>query len=774
MRRWYVTLGVLAVLALWTPIVPMAQPGTVEAAGEIVIDRWVQTTSTDFNQGTKDGVVIVPLADGGLQLVLDQAQGVYTSTQWEAPFTCQAVGLLYQAQLPPGTRVSFRLRARDQEGELWGPWVEVPAGPWTDPEGRPVGESLLLLDGGDRLQYQAYLYGGDATPVLEEVVLVALGGEVRETVRAIPPWEEPEGLLNPVEAEAWGAAPLETPVPEGEGATEAAGSEEGEADEGEAAEAASEEITDVVSLRWEVRPAALTLQEAVEVAPALQMIDYFYRQVVGLEALPYAFLLDSAGGVYRGPTDSLDDLLYIGIVGAHPHEVVSPTVEDGLVALLDWWGGLPEAQGFSLSLSTPHDPLLAERLQARWQVGNLRRDSWLLPRGGTAPELHEWLLLANPSSRWTRVTARLHQEDGPVLWQTVALPGDSRGSLFVNPWVSEGAFWAEVSAEGEVLVERALYYGHDADDSVGMERLSRVWYLPGGTQEADFTTTLTLVNPWEEAVTATVTVFAPSGVVGEGEVVLEPQGRLDLPLAQVYTGTTPLGSRVSAVAPIAVEQGVWFSASSGGYGLPGSPVLSRDWILASVDTADPSTTLLSLLNPWEETVPITVTLMSEDGTTLLREYALPTGQQVLNVNTILPGLALAAEVRSERPIAAARVTFFQDHRSAYASLGAVQAARRWYLPEGSTAEPFETLLVVANPNPWAVDLKVTFLGERGVLDEVGWSMPASARLTVPLNEVLPDLSAFSTQVVSDWPVVVERIMYLHERQGGHSELGIPR
>ena len=203
-------------------------------------------------------------------------------------------------------------------------------------------------------------------------------------------------------------------------------------------------------------------------------------------------------------------------------------------------------------------------------------------------------------------------------------------------------------------------------------------------------------------------------------------------------------------------------------------MLSRHWTLAGVETEGSALTVLALLNPHPTPVTITLTLMSEDGTTLRRPYTVQPGEQRLNLNVLLPELALAAEVLSNRPIAVARVTFFNDLHAAQATLGAVRPARQWYLPEGSTGEPFETFILLANPNDWSTKVTLTFMGGNGVLDQLHLAMPPHSRLTVPLNEVLPDTDGFYTVVVADRPVVVERSMYLHDRQGGHASLGIAR
>jgi hypothetical protein len=744
MKRWYIWLALSLIVLTLCPPLSSARKQIVEAADDLQLARWSQSTVADFALGTFGQTAVLEEGDGAVQLVEGEREGTYTSTRYELAFPCRATGLLYRAELPAGTELSVELRAEDLNGN-WSSWIAVPAGPWTDPAGRVVGESLVVFTESQRLQYRVHFVGHMHTPVLEEVELVYMQAEGPE-IEAPPPWWSADGLPTPVLPEEWG---------------------------GELVPAAETESSDE-PLNVEIRPATLTLDREVEAAPVLRMLQRFHREVLSADDVPYTFLADTAGGIYRGRAAFVGDLAYVGILGAHPYEMASPTVEDSLVALLDQWGNLVTAEGRTLVLVAPSDPALASRLWSRWQAGNFRRNRWLLSRGATAQEQHEWILLTNMAQERAQVTADLYGQDGEFVRRRFFLGAESRGSLFANQLIEEGDFWAEIYAENDILVERALYFGHDGDDSVGLDGLSRVWYLPGGTQEAGFSTTLTLLNPWEQPTTATLTLYAPSGVVGEQAFLLAPRARLDVPIAQSYTGSTPIASQVTADLPIAAEQAIRFSAGMGGYGVPGTSLLSHRWTLAGVETVSSCVTLLALLNPLEGSIPITLTLMSEDGTTLRRRYVLPPGEQVLNLNTILPDLALAAEVQAAEPVAAARVTFFNDMQSAHASLGAVRPSRQWFLPEGATAEPFETYLLVANPNGNSVDLEITFLGGRGVLERVALRMPAHARLTVPVDDLVSSESGFSTWVEAGRPVVVERAMYMHERQGGHSSLGIPR
>ncbi len=713
------------------------------AAGPVRLERWVETTVADFGRGSLGGTVALAIGDGELRLAEGQKQGTYTSAEQEMPFPCQAVAFLYLGRVPAGSAIAFELRGQNASGQ-WSPWTNVPpAGPWMDPQGRSAAEALLVFPRGqERLQYRATFQRGKDTPTLEQVMVVCLAAE-GSTVTALPPWKEPDGQPRPLPLEKWGGEV----IPETTTGT-------------------------AIPTRIEVRPATLLVSGTVEAVPTLRMVQHFQREVLGRDDLVYTFLVDADGGVYQGRRATTGDMLYIGLLGVHPHEPVSPTVEDALVALLAWWQEEQPAGQHNFALAVPYDPPMAERLEARLASSNLRRNEWFLPRGMTSPAVDEWILLTNPGSRRIQATTEIFLDGGRTARRTIRLPAESRGDFLADLLVAQGEFWAWLRADGDLLVERALYYGHDGDDSSGFESLSRLWYLPGGSQEGDSNTILTLLNPGDAATTATVRIFAPAGPVGERVYSLLPRSRQVVPVGQIYTGTTPLGCQVSATSPIAVEQEVRFSAGEGGYGMPGIPYLSRRWSFAAVETESPYVTVFSILNPHTETVPLTLTLMSEDGTMLQRSYQVRPGDQLLNLNSILPELALAAEVETGRPLAIARVTFFNEMRSAHATLGAPRPARTWYLPEGSTAAPFETFVVVANPNSTPTGLELTFLGRQGVLGRLHLTAPAHGRLTVPLNEVLPD--AFSTRLVSDWPVVVERNMYLHGKEGGHSCLGIAR
>ncbi len=753
-RRAY-QLGLLvATLLLCPPVLLRGAPAApVAAAAAAPVDpvqltRWTQATVADFAAGTFVGVAASMSGDGEIRLLEGRSQGSYTSPPFESSAPIRAAGLLYRGRTPGGSTLSFQLRFRTKTGE-WSSWVPLSIGPWTDGDGRTAAETLVTLSESSQvLQYQALFTGdsaGNAVPVLDEVVLAAMNAPDALAASTVPPWQEADRLPRPVPPDEWGAVPV----------TETHGA-----------------LSDV--MRVEVRPATVAAAGATAAGPQLRMLQFFQRELLGYPDTLFSYLIDSTGRVYQGSSMPADGILYVGILDAAPNEAVSATVEDALVAWYSWWQAQLPTERTGVPIEAPADLLLGERIQARVESGALRTSTWYLARGVTGANLDEWLLLANPGDTRSRVTVELVRENNRITQRILNVPGRSRASLFVDQLLSSSSFWTRVQADNPVLVERATYFGHDADDSLATDHLAQTWYLPGGTQEAGYTTTVSLLNPGDEVVTATVTLFDQAGPAGLGVVSLPPLSHLDLPLFQLYTGTAPLGSRVVATGPIAAEQAVRFSAAEGGYSMPGTPALYQQWLFPGVETQGPFSTRLALLNPYTETVAATLTLMSEDGTTLQRRYSIQPGEQILNMNAVLPDLALAANLYTSRPIAAARVTFFNGMRSAQAELGAPRAACHWYLPEGATADPYETYLLVANPNGVSANLDVSFWGSAGRLGGLRLRMPAYSRLTVPLDESVPGASAFFTQVDADWPVAVERSMYMHGQEGGHASLGVPR
>ncbi|MEK7214876.1 MAG: glycosyl hydrolase family 18 protein, partial [Chloroflexota bacterium] len=71
--------------------------------------------------------------------------------------------------------------------------------------------------------------------------------------------------------------------------------------------------------------------------------------------------------------------------------------------------------------------------------------------------------------------------------------------------------------------------------------------------------------------------------------------------------------------------------------------------------------------------------------------------------------------------------------------------RTWFLAEGATTPPYDTWILIQNPNPEPVTASVTFLKEAGAPVTVQYDLKPSSRFSIYANQVVPN-SAFSTKI----------------------------
>jgi hypothetical protein len=108
----------------------------------------------------------------------------------------------------------------------------------------------------------------------------------------------------------------------------------------------------------------------------------------------------------------------------------------------------------------------------------------------------------------------------------------------------------------------------------------------------------------------------------------------------------------------------------------------------------------------------------------------------------------------------------------HSTAGARQTSKTWFLAEGSTVPPFETWVLLLNPNPVPTLVQLRFMREDGSVVERTELVPAMGRRSVYVNALFTT-AGFATQITADQPIVVERAMYFDNNQGGHDTLATP-
>ncbi|MHB0869116.1 MAG: glycosyl hydrolase family 18 protein, partial [Chloroflexota bacterium] len=85
-------------------------------------------------------------------------------------------------------------------------------------------------------------------------------------------------------------------------------------------------------------------------------------------------------------------------------------------------------------------------------------------------------------------------------------------------------------------------------------------------------------------------------------------------------------------------------------------------------------------------------------------------------------------------------------------------SRSWYFAEGSTAAPFDSWILLQNPNSMPATARLTFMpeGRPPIVHEV--LIGPTSRTSVFANQLVPN-AAFSTRIDSSLPLLAERAMY---------------
>ncbi len=280
--------------------------------------------------------------------------------------------------------------------------------------------------------------------------------------------------------------------------------------------------------------------------------------------------------------------------------------------------------------------------------------TWYLAEGSTNGGFELFYLLQNPAPTPTTVRVRYLRGDGAPLEKAYTLPRKSRTNIWVNveefPGVGQALADADVSAVIEsvdgtpIIVERAMYLSNQGrtfnagHESAGVTAPALSWFLAEGATGPFFDLFVLIANPNDEDAdvrvdyllgdgrTYTKTVRAPANSRANIWVDHESfDGGTTFPLADVAVSTTLTATNG---VPIIVERAMWwpgdFATWHEGHNSAGSVVTGTMWGLAEGEVGGARNTetyiLVANVSPFAGNAR--VTLMFEDGTSLVREYPL--------------------------------------------------------------------------------------------------------------------------------------------------------
>ncbi|MDQ6673604.1 MAG: DUF5719 family protein, partial [Chloroflexota bacterium] len=201
---------------------------------------------------------------------------------------------------------------------------------------------------------------------------------------------------------------------------------------------------------------------------------------------------------------------------------------------------------------------------------------------------------------------------------------------------------------------------------------------------------------------------------------------------------------------------------------PQLPKESRRWYFAEGSTRTPFDVSFALQNPNPQSTVAHFLFVTPEGKQTPFDMRLdPNSRMTLKANDVMPSAEFATIVNTDVPVYVERSMYFGH--DGHSAPGARQTSQVWYLAEGSTVTPFETWVLLLNPNTVPTQVQMRFMREDGTVVDHGELVPPMGRKSVYVNALF-STSGFATQVTADQPIVVERAMYFDNGQGGHDTL----
>lgn len=194
------------------------------------------------------------------------------------------------------------------------------------------------------------------------------------------------------------------------------------------------------------------------------------------------------------------------------------------------------------------------------------------------------------------------------------------------------------------------------------------------------------------------------------------------------------------------------------------------WFFAEGSTQPPFDTWFLIQNLNAQPVSVTFTFfLQPTGTTGLTVVVGPTSRFSVFANQVIPNQAFSTRIDSSLPVFAERAMYVSFDGDAVTGIRG--PSNLWLFAEGSTQSPFQTWLLLQNPNNAPTAATVTYLLETGQTVIQPLTLPANSRTSIFVNQVLPN-AAFSSRVQSDLPIVAERALYRFPGNAATAKAGV--
>jgi hypothetical protein len=350
----------------------------------------------------------------------------------------------------------------------------------------------------------------------------------------------------------------------------------------------------------------------------------------------------------------------------------------------------------------------------------------------------------------------------------------------------------KIESNRNIVAERPMYFNYHNRNvggtvELGVRSPGRTWFLAEGATHPGFEQWICIQNPNATAASVRITYMFPGGTTQEKWVTVGPNTRFTESVNQDVGPDKDVSARIDSNVPVVVERPMYFmyhGALDGGSIESAVPELSRTWYLAEGATQPGFEQWISLMNPGSAATDVNITYMFPGGATQVQQLTMPpTSRETVMVNNVVgPNKDVSAKVEATNPILAERPMYFNYHgkwTGGHSQVGATAAVKSWFLSEGTTRNngtdgSFEEWISIQNPGDTQTVVDFTYMFTDGGVQAEKVTIPAHARETILVNNVVGENRDVSVQLNSEEPIVVERPQYFGYHNwcgGGDVELG---
>jgi hypothetical protein len=309
------------------------------------------------------------------------------------------------------------------------------------------------------------------------------------------------------------------------------------------------------------------------------------------------------------------------------------------------------------------------------------------------------------------------------------------------------------------------------------------WYLPEGYTGLSFHETLVVLNPQSSAATVEVRLLPFNGGAAREAVYTVPaKHTYSIDVNRLYPRAS-VATVVTSSAPTLVTRIMTFGRDSyGATANDGVAQAATTWLFAEGSTANGFQTFLTILNPSPKPATVTALLYDTAGHLLGGRSIVvdPLHRGNMRLNDTRTASSIATYVTSTEPIVVERPLYFGDpnggHTGGSIVFGRNGADLSWTFPAGDTSLDAREFLLALNPNPVPLTLHATFYLTNGHVVRQAFTVPASARLTIDVNRMVPAVNGtlHSTQLSVDGSLgfIAEQSIYGNNLTLGYGTAGL--